>query len=181
MPACRPLALLWLRSSEPYGFLSVLFIFVIVAATDTFAYAAGRLIGGPRLAARVSPNKTWSGLAGGLLAAALTGVVFAIIVGASPAALALTGLAMGLIAQAGDLGKSALKRTFGVKDASDLIPGHGGFMDRVDGIVTVAVAAALAALYVDPYMPAKALLAGTLIRIRAPVIFLQRLIQLDGR
>jgi phosphatidate cytidylyltransferase len=153
-------ALLWLRSSEPQGFLSVLFIFVIVAATDTFAYAAGRLIGGPRLAARISPNKTWSGLAGGLLAAALTGVVFAIIVGASPAALALTGLAMGLIAQAGDLGESALKRTFGVKDASNLIPGHGGFMDRVDGIVTVAVAAALAALYVDPYMPAKALLAG---------------------
>ncbi len=153
-------ALIWLRSSEPMGFLSVLFIFVIVAATDTAAYAAGRLIGGPRLAVRVSPNKTWSGLAGGVLAAALTGAIFAIFVGASPTALALTGLVMGLIAQAGDLGESALKRTFGVKDASNLIPGHGGFMDRVDGIVTVAVVAALAALYVDPYMPAKALLAG---------------------
>ena len=142
------------------GFLAVLFIFVIVAATDTAAFAAGRLIGGPRLATRISPNKTWSGLGGGLVAAALAGAVFAALVGVSPAALALTGLVMGLIAQAGDLAESALKRTFGVKDASNLLPGHGGFMDRVDGLVTAAVAAALAALYVDPTLPAKALLAG---------------------
>jgi phosphatidate cytidylyltransferase len=153
-------ALLWLRSSEPMGFLAVLFIVVVVAATDTAAFAAGRLLGGPRLATRISPNKTWSGLAGGLVAATLAGALFAVFVGASPAALALTGLAMGLISQAGDLFESALKRAFGVKDASNLLPGHGGFMDRVDGIVAAAVAAALAALYVDPTLPAKALLAG---------------------
>lgn len=153
-------ALLWLRSSEPMGFLAVLFIVVIVAATDTAAFAAGRLIGGPRLAVRISPNKTWSGLAGGLLAATIAGALFALYVGVSPGALAATSLVLGLIAQAGDLCESALKRAFGVKDVSNLLPGHGGFMDRVDGIVAAAVAAALAALYVDPYMPAQALLAG---------------------
>jgi phosphatidate cytidylyltransferase len=153
-------ALLWLRGSEPHGFHAVLFIVLVVIATDTAAFLFGRLIGGPRLATRISPNKTWSGLAGGIAAAGLMAAVFAAAISAPPAALSVTGLILGLIAQAGDLAESALKRAFNVKDASHLLPGHGGFMDRMDGIVTVAVAAAIAVLFVDPQSPADALLSG---------------------
>jgi len=153
-------ALLWLRSNEPLGFKAVLFLILVVAATDTAAFAFGRLIGGPKLAARISPNKTWSGLVGGIAAGALTAGLFGVVIGASPVGLALTGALMALVAQAGDLAESALKRAFGVKDTSDLLPGHGGFMDRMDGLVTVAVAVALAVLFLDPRAPAGALLAG---------------------
>jgi phosphatidate cytidylyltransferase len=153
-------ALLWLRSSEPLGFTAILFIVVIVAVTDTAAFLAGRLIGGPRLAPRISPNKTWSGLTGGVLAATLAAAVFAIALGNPPLPVALAGLLMALVAQAGDLGESALKRAFGAKDASHLLPGHGGFMDRMDGLVAVSIAVAIAVLFVDPRSPAQALLAG---------------------
>ncbi len=153
-------ALLWLRGNEPFGFHAVLFIVLVVAATDTAAFAAGRVIGGPRLAPRISPNKTWSGLIGGIGAAGLVAAAFAYAIQAPVVALAVTGLVMGVIAQAGDLAESALKRAFDVKDVSQLLPGHGGFMDRMDGIVTVAVAVALLALFLDPQAPAEALLAG---------------------
>ncbi|MBX9861848.1 MAG: phosphatidate cytidylyltransferase [Hyphomicrobium sp.] len=153
-------ALLWLRSDEPRGFLAILFIVLVVAATDTAAFAAGRLIGGPRLAPRVSPNKTWSGLAGGVSAAAGVAAAFAVVIGAPVVPLAIVGLLMGLLAQAGDLAESALKRAFDVKDASQLLPGHGGFMDRMDGLVTVSVAVAIAALFLNPQAPAHALLSG---------------------
>lgn len=153
-------ALLWLRANEPHGFQAVLFIILVVAATDTAAFAFGRLIGGPRLAVTISPNKTWSGLAGGIGAGAATAAIFGLLIGAPPAGLALTGALMGLVAQAGDLAESALKRAFGVKDTSGLLPGHGGFMDRMDGLVSVAVAVALAVLFLDPRAPAQALLAG---------------------
>lgn len=153
-------ALIWLRSSEPNGFYAVLLIMLVVAATDTFAFIFGRLIGGPRLAPRLSPQKTWSGLLGGVGGAALCAAVFAYAVGAPTAALALVGLAMGFVAQAGDLAESALKRAFHLKDASGLLPGHGGFMDRVDGLVPVAVLIALAALFAAPKAPAAALMAG---------------------
>ena len=154
-------ALLWLRSDEPYGFLAVLLIFAIVWAADTAAYAAGRLIGGPRLWPQISPNKTWAGLLGGLAASTAAAALFSLfITGASPLGLALTGLVLGLVGQAGDLAESGLKRIFGLKDASALIPGHGGFMDRMDSIVAVAVVAGLFALAVDPHAPAQALLFG---------------------
>lgn len=153
-------ALLWLRGNEPSGFLAVLLIVIVVAATDTAAYAFGRLIGGPRLAAAISPNKTWSGLIGGLSAAMIAAGLFAYATGAPVLALAVTGLVMGLIAQAGDLAESAMKRAFHVKDASQLLPGHGGFMDRMDGIVSATIAAALAALFLNPHAPASALLQG---------------------
>jgi phosphatidate cytidylyltransferase len=153
-------ALIWLRSNEPNGFLAVLFIVLVVAATDTLAFVAGRSIGGPRLAPSVSPNKTWSGLAGGCLGAALTAALFAYMIGAPIPILAALGLVMGFVAQMGDLAESAMKRTFNVKDVSQLLPGHGGFMDRMDGLVPVAVALALAALFIDPTAPAEALLAG---------------------
>ncbi|MBL8844298.1 MAG: phosphatidate cytidylyltransferase [Hyphomicrobium zavarzinii] len=153
-------ALLWLRGDESNGFHAVLFIVLVVAATDTAAYAFGRLIGGPRLAARISPNKTWSGLIGGITTAGLAAGTFGYVIGSPVLGLAAAGVLMGLIAQAGDLAESALKRAFNVKDASQLLPGHGGFMDRMDGLVTVAVAVALAALFLDPQAPASALLAG---------------------
>jgi phosphatidate cytidylyltransferase len=140
----------------------VLFILLAVAATDTAAYFTGRTIGGPKLWPAVSPNKTWSGLAGGVTAAALTGVVFPYVSGSGWSSwLAGLGLFLGLVAQGGDLAESALKRHFGLKDASNLIPGHGGFMDRMDGIVTASVAAALIALASEAYAPARALLYGS--------------------
>jgi len=156
------ISLIWLRTNEPYGFAAVLLVFAIVWCSDIGAYAAGRLIGGPRLWPQVSPNKTWAGLLGalaaGTAAAALIAPLF--VANASPVRLALTGLALAMVAQAGDLAESALKRAFGLKDASDLIPGHGGFMDRMDSIVAVAVAAGLFALVSDPHAPAHALLFG---------------------
>jgi phosphatidate cytidylyltransferase len=154
-------ALLWLRSDEPYGFLAVLLLFAIVWSADTAAYASGRTIGGPKLWPSVSPKKTWAGLIGALAAGAAAGALFALIVGdLPPLHLAFVGLALSFVAQAGDLAESALKRLFGLKDASDLIPGHGGFMDRLDSIVAASVAAALFALAVDPQAPARALLFG---------------------
>lgn len=155
------ISLLWLRSDEPYGFAVVLLIFAIVWSSDIAAFAAGRTIGGPKLWPRISPNKTWAGLIAALTAGAVAAlIVVPLVADASPLRLALTGLGLSLVAQLGDLAESGLKRLFGLKDASDLIPGHGGFMDRMDSIVAVAVAAGLFALAVDPHAPARALLLG---------------------
>lgn len=157
---CLPaIALLWLRGDATYGFLATLLLLLLVVMTDTGAYFSGRMIGGPKLWPQVSPNKTWSGLAGGAAAAIVTGAVFAVVLlGTAPFRLALTGLVVALVAQAGDMAESALKRGRGVKDASALIPGHGGFMDRMDGVVTAAIAAALFALAVNMHAPARAFL-----------------------
>ena len=152
------IALLWLRGDEPWGFWAVLFVIGVVVATDVAAFVSGRTFGGPRLAPSISPNKTWSGLVGGVTAAAVAGGLFALVTGSHWPGLAAIGAVLGVIAQAGDMAESALKRAFGVKDASNLIPGHGGFMDRADGIVAAAVAAALLALYVNPHAPAHALM-----------------------
>ena len=158
MPA---IAMLWLRSDESYGFLAVIFVFLIVWSTDTMAYVAGRSIGGPKLWPSVSPNKTWSGFIGGVGSSMALCAVFALLIpGASPLRLGLLGLLLAVLSQGGDLAESALKRKFGVKDASDLIPGHGGLMDRLDGLIAVAVAAAIYALAVNPKSPATALLIG---------------------
>lgn len=155
-------ALGWLRSDEPLGFLATLYVLLTVVVTDIAAYAAGRSIGGPLLWPEVSPKKTWSGLIGGVLAASIAGALFAMIsrTGGSQW-LAGLGLLVGLVAQGGDLAESALKRHFGLKDASDLIPGHGGFMDRMDGVVTASIAAALIAFAIDAFAPARALLYGS--------------------
>ena len=155
-------ALLWLRADEPYGFAALLLVFAIVWSSDIAAYAAGRAIGGPKLWPRVSPKKTWSGFIGGCLAAGAAACAFTpFLEGASPVRLALTGIGLALVAQLGDLAESALKRLFGRKDASSLIPGHGGFMDRMDSIVAVATVAALLALAIDAHAPARALLFGS--------------------
>jgi phosphatidate cytidylyltransferase len=154
------ISLVWLRQDSPNGLLAILLIFAVVWSSDIAAYAAGRAIGGPKLWPSISPNKTWAGLLGGAAACVLAGAIFAALIGGSPLRLALIALALGLIAQAGDLAESALKRLFGLKDASSLIPGHGGFMDRMDSIVTVAVAAGMIAFAIDPHAPAQALLFG---------------------
>jgi phosphatidate cytidylyltransferase len=152
-------ALLWLRGDEPLGAAAVLFVLVIVWTSDTAAFAAGRSLGGPKLWPRVSPNKTWSGLAGALVGSALAGALFAGVSGlGTPACLAGKGVLLGLVAQLGDLAESSLKRGFGVKDASALIPGHGGFMDRADSMVAATMAAAMFAAAVGVGAPARALL-----------------------
>jgi len=155
------IALLWMRGDEPYGFTAVLFIFAVVWGSDTAAYAAGRTIGGPKLWPRVSPNKTWAGFIGALAAGAASGAIFAALVtDADAVRLILLGTGLAAVAQGGDLAESALKRLFHLKDASDLIPGHGGFMDRMDSLVAAATAAALLALLIDAHAPARALLLG---------------------
>lgn len=137
-------ALLWLRAGAAYGRGNVLFVLVVVWACDIGAYAVGRLIGGARLAPRISPGKTWSGAAGGLLVAAAAGAV------AGQGHGALVAAALAIAAQAGDLAESAAKRRAGVKDSGALIPGHGGLLDRVDGLLAAAPAAALLALAFGP-------------------------------
>ena len=112
----------------------MLFLFAIVWATDIAAYFAGRTIGGPKLMPAVSPKKTWSGAIGGALGAVVAGliVVESAGLGVTPA-LVILAFMLSAVAQAGDLIESAIKRHFGAKDSSALIPGHGGLMDRLDG------------------------------------------------
>lgn len=137
------ISLLTLRQDQIYGFEAVLYVFLVVWATDTAAYFAGRYFGGKKLAPAISPGKTWSGAIGGTFAGLLTGALLAISLNSEPVILALIGLLLSVVAQAGDLAESAIKRHFGVKDSGNLIPGHGGVLDRLDGIVTASVAAAL--------------------------------------
>lgn len=130
-----------LRASEPDGLYAILWLFAVVWATDVMAFFGGRLVGGPKLWPRLSPAKTWSGFCIGILCAAAAGLVAA--PGASSIfALFCFGLAIGAVTQSGDLFESALKRRFGVKDSSRLIPGHGGLMDRLDGFTAAAIFAA---------------------------------------
>ncbi|MGK2285955.1 phosphatidate cytidylyltransferase [Pedomonas sp. V897] len=142
------LALVWLRS-QPEGFRLVLWLMLAVVLTDTCAYFAGRRFGGPKLAPRLSPKKTWSGLIGGMAGAALgswvLGAAFGLTLEAS-GLLAGAAAALAVVAQAGDLGESALKRAFDVKDSGSILPGHGGIMDRVDGLIAAAAVVALAEL-----------------------------------
>ena len=136
-------ALTVLRRDEVYGLVAVLLLLCVVWATDTGAYAAGRSIGGPKLWPRISPKKTWSGLIGGIACAAIVGWVFARFVeGADAPALALLAAALALVSQGGDLLESSLKRRFAVKDSGTLIPGHGGAMDRLDGVIAASLLAA---------------------------------------
>ena len=137
------LAMLWIRGDAQPGLDTLLWTLVLVWAVDTGAYVAGRAIGGPRLAPSISPKKTWAGFGGGLLAAALVGVLGALWFGLqSWWPLAAIGTVLAVVEQGGDLAESAFKRRFGVKDSSNLIPGHGGVLDRVDGLLTVLVAVA---------------------------------------
>jgi phosphatidate cytidylyltransferase len=156
------IAIIWLRSDHTLGLVAVVFLIVIIIAADTAAFVSGRLLGGPKLWPRVSPNKTWAGLIGAVLASAVIGACFWFFVkGASPLWLAGMAAVLGFVSQMGDLAESALKRRFGVKDTSHLIPGHGGIMDRVDGLVAAASAAGLIGIAINVHVPARALLLGS--------------------
>jgi len=137
------IAFLWLADPRIGGRVTIFFLLLIVWLTDIFAYFVGRSVGGPRLAAALSPNKTWAGFAGGLTGAAIAGALTSAATGSPYGAAIAIGLVLSLIAQAGDLVESWAKRHFAVKDASGLIPGHGGVLDRLDGLMAAAIAAAL--------------------------------------
>jgi phosphatidate cytidylyltransferase len=157
-----PSVFLWLRERAPEGLETVLCLFTIIWAADIFAYFGGKLIGGPKIAEGLSPNKTWSGIVTGTAAGAGAGLGCAALFQAAEALwlpwagigaiLAFTGLM-------GDLFESFLKRRFGVKDASRLIPGHGGVLDRIDGLMA-ATALTGAALALWPGLPRLLLGAG---------------------
>ena len=127
------LAPLLLRRDSGDGFLAMVFLFAIVWTTDVLGYFAGRAIGGPKLAPAVSPKKTWAGAVAGALGVVVVAAIGAAWLGLDIVTIALIALVLSFAAQLGDLLESAIKRHFGVKDASHLIPGHGGVMDRLDG------------------------------------------------
>lgn len=131
-----------LRASYPQGLHAISWLFAVVWGADVMAYFGGRFIGGPKLWPRVSPGKTWSGSVVGVLCGGAAGLIVAPS-GTAIGALFALGLVAAAIAQGGDLFESALKRRFGVKDSSHLIPGHGGLMDRLDGFIAAALFAAL--------------------------------------
>jgi phosphatidate cytidylyltransferase len=149
--ALPALALVWLRNLPEIGLLLVVWLLVVVWTTDILAYLVGRNVGGPRLAPRISPGKTWSGLCGGVLAAALAGAVAAWAFGSERMvqAAGLGGL-LAVVSQIGDLIESACKRRAGVKDSGTLIPGHGGVLDRLDGLILAAPVLALLSLTLGP-------------------------------
>jgi phosphatidate cytidylyltransferase len=140
-------ALVWLRHDPDHGGLAILWLLLVVWATDIVAYFVGRSVGGPKLAPRISPGKTWSGLIGGMAGAALVGLVAAWLMDGAALGGAALGAILAVVAQAGDLFESWAKRMAGVKDSGTLIPGHGGILDRVDGLLFAAPAfAALVAV-----------------------------------
>lgn len=141
---------LWLRDRAPEGLETILTLFACIWAADIFAYFGGKLVGGPRIARGLSPNKTWSGIVAGVIAGALAGWVCGAVFGADGSKLAIwlaVGALIAFTGLMGDLFESFLKRRFGVKDASRIIPGHGGVLDRIDGLMaaTLLTGAVLAA------------------------------------
>lgn len=138
-------ALLLIREQRDVGLLYALWALALVWATDIGAFFAGRTIGGPRLAPRISPAKTWSGLIGGILLASLVAAIMHATYGL-PLRLVLATPFLAVLAQVGDLYESGLKRRAGVKDSGNTLPGHGGVLDRLDGVVPVAPVAALLVL-----------------------------------
>ncbi|GGF40415.1 phosphatidate cytidylyltransferase [Aliidongia dinghuensis] len=137
----------WLRDAPAHGAATVYWLLALVWAIDTAAYAAGRTLGGPKLAPRISPKKTWAGLLGGVLAAVIIGAIAALVVGTgSVGQLALLSGVLAIVEQIGDMAESFAKRRFGAKDSSNLIPGHGGLLDRLDGMLAVVLAVVILSL-----------------------------------
>ena len=153
-------SLILLRDADSHGLASVMFVLLVVWTVDTGAFLGGRSIGGRKLWPSVSPNKTWAGFICGIAGGALIGMAVGLWIGAPVARLGLVALMLGIVAQGGDLAESALKRSFGVKDSSHLIPGHGGALDRLDGVVAAATLAGLIAHAANLAAPARALLYG---------------------
>lgn len=139
------LALLWIRERDAHGLNLLLWAFIVTWSTDIGAYFAGRRLGRRKLAPSISPGKTVEGLAGGVAAATLLGGAWVLANGLGHALLALAPV-LAIAAQAGDLFESSMKRRAGVKDSGIWLPGHGGVLDRLDGLVPVAVLAAAAQL-----------------------------------
>ena len=147
-------ALLWLRHQPAFGRETILWVLVCIFATDIGAYFVGRTAGGAKLAPRISPGKTWSGLIGGMawaaVASAATGYAFGL---GETVHLAIAGAALAVVGQVGDLLESAAKRRAGVKDSGRIIPGHGGLLDRVDGLMALLVAVGIASLFTGNSWP----------------------------
>lgn len=147
------LALLWLRGDmigfESSGFAKLMFVILVVIAADSFAYLGGSTIGGPKLAPKISPNKTWAGFLTGLLFAGVFGAIAAYVIGFSPWFGLILALPIAVFSVIGDLLESAIKRHLNVKDSGRLLPGHGGLLDRVDSLMLAAVIAVFA-LYIWP-------------------------------
>jgi phosphatidate cytidylyltransferase len=141
--AAAQLASIVVRLDKAQGFTALMLVLLVVWATDIGGYFAGRSLGGPKLWPRVSPKKTWAGAIGGFIASLLVGVGFSLLgLGQTVPLLVLTAI-LSIAAQLGDLFESAVKRRFGVKDSSHIIPGHGGILDRLDGFVAAIVLAAI--------------------------------------
>ncbi len=153
------LILIWLRADPAYGLMVIFFLFMIVWSADTAAYFTGRAIGGPKLAPSISPGKTWAGFAGGLIAPTLLAFGFALWLGDTSAiVLGAIGAVLAVASQLGDLAESAIKRNFHVKDSGNILPGHGGLFDRVDGLIGAALAAGAVSATRSLLEPGKALL-----------------------
>jgi phosphatidate cytidylyltransferase len=147
-------SLLWLRHQPALGRETVLWLTVCVWSTDIAAYFVGSLVGGAKLAPRISPGKTWSGLIGAMVVTALASAGFGVAVGeGQPLVLGAVGAILAIVGQVGDLLKSHAKRRAGVKDSGHLIPGHGGLLDRLDSFMAVLLVAALARLLIDRGWP----------------------------
>src|ERR1019366_3892015 len=131
------------RLDQVWGFVALILILLVVWGTDIGGYFAGRGIGGPKLWPRVSPKKTWAGAVGGFAASLVIAGGFAAFGLGKTGPLLLLGAMLSIASQLGDLFESAVKRRFGVKDSSQIIPGHGGLMDRLDGLVAAVVLAAI--------------------------------------
>ena len=144
--------LIWLRDGvDPVGLHWTVLVFAVAWSADILAYLVGSTLGGPKLWPRFSPNKTWSGFIGGILAGAVAGAVMTVLVDMGRLTVfwgAVMGLAGALATMGGDLWESGLKRRFGVKDAGNTIPGHGGLLDRVDGLMFAVVIVAAGRLVV---------------------------------
>jgi phosphatidate cytidylyltransferase len=133
-----------LRADAEFGFQVMVLLFAIVWTTDICGYFAGRAIGGPKLMPAISPKKTWAGAIAGTAGAVVVAVAAAKMIGQfNLGAVAVIAFILSVVAQGGDLMESAIKRHFGAKDASHIIPGHGGVMDRLDGFWTAAIVAAV--------------------------------------
>ena len=131
------------RLDAAKGFAALMFVLLVVWVTDIGGYFAGRSIGGPKLWVRVSPKKTWAGAIGGFVASLLVAAGFAAFEIGATGPLLVLGAVLSVVSQLGDLFESAVKRRFGVKDSSHIIPGHGGLLDRLDGFVAAVVVAAI--------------------------------------
>jgi phosphatidate cytidylyltransferase len=141
--ALAELASILLRSDPAKGWTALMLVFLVVWVTDIGGYFAGRGIGGPKLWPQVSPNKTWAGAIGGFAASIAVAWGFAAFGLGKTGPMLLVGAVLSIVSQLGDLFESAVKRRFGVKDSSHIIPGHGGLMDRLDGFVAAVVLAAI--------------------------------------